>query len=161
VDTTIVYRGDCLLRGFDEDMRRGLDAGLRGARHPPDLRDERARPAQARRDIVATFSDGVEAPFGAVMFATGPYANVDGIGLEEVGVRLTPDGFIEVDAYSQTSVPSIYAVGDVTGRRAADPRGHSGRHRLCRDGVQQQPHSGRPVAGGNGGVREPEVATIG
>ncbi|UXN70061.1 glutathione-disulfide reductase [Devosia neptuniae] len=121
VDTTIIYRGDCILRGFDEDMRRGLEAGLidRGIK----LIYQTTIKSLARHgdDIAATFSDGVTAPYGAVMFATGRNPNVRGLGLETAGVKLTPAGAIAVDAYSQTSCPSIYAVGDVTGRAALTP----------------------------------------
>jgi glutathione reductase (NADPH) len=120
-ETTIVYRGECLLRGFDEDLRHGLDVAFedRGIRriyatNVTALRKEGS-------DIVVSFSDGVEAPFGAVMFAIGRDANVEGMGLEEVGVRLTPHRHIEVDAFAQTSVPSIYAVGDVTGGQELTP----------------------------------------
>jgi len=61
------------------------------------------------------------APYGAVMFATGRRANIHGLGLDKAGVELTPDNYIAVDAYSKTSVDSIYAVGDVTGRAALTP----------------------------------------
>ena len=121
VDTTIVYRGDCLLRGFDLDMRRGLEAGLtdRGVRiiYQTNVRSL----ARHGEDVAATFSDGVTAPFGAVMFATGRRANVRGLGLEKAGVHLNDRGEIAVDAYSRTNVPSIYAVGDVTGRAQLTP----------------------------------------
>lgn len=121
VNTTIIYRGDCILRGFDEDMRRGLEAGLtdRGIRliYQTTIKSL----AKAGNDISATFSDGVTAPFGAVMFATGRVANVHGLGLETAGVELNASGAIKVDAWSQTSVPSIYAVGDVTGRAQLTP----------------------------------------
>lgn len=121
VDTTIVYRGDCLLRGFDEDIRHGLDAGLveRGIKI---IYQTNVRSLQKDgSDIVVTFGDGVEAPFGAVMFATGRRANTAGLGLETAGVELESDGAVRVDAYSKSSVPSIYAVGDVTGRAALTP----------------------------------------
>jgi glutathione reductase (NADPH) len=121
VDTAIVYRGDCLLRGFDEDMRRGLEAGLidRGIRliYQTSI-TSLAKPAD---DVLVTFSDGVTAPFGAVMFATGRRPNIEGLGLEAAGVTLNETGAIAVDAYSQTSDPSIYAVGDVTGRAQLTP----------------------------------------
>lgn len=121
VHTTIVYRGDCLLRGFDDDMRRGLEAGLteRGVK----LIYQTTIQSLARRDgdTYATFSDGVTAPYGAVMFATGRTPNVRNLGLDKAGVELTALGAIKVDAYSQSSVPSIYAVGDVTGRAALTP----------------------------------------
>ena len=121
VDTTIVYRGDCVLRGFDEDLRQGLSAGLeaRGVRliYETNVRGLR----KSGDDIVVSFSDEVEAPYGAVMFATGRRANVSGFGLETAGVELTPDGFVAVDEFSRTSNPSIYAVGDVTGRSQLTP----------------------------------------
>jgi glutathione reductase (NADPH) len=121
VDTTIVYRGDCVLRGFDEDMRRGLEAGLttRGVRLT--YQTKIASLSKMGDAIHATFSDGVTAPYDVVMFATGRVANVEGLGLETAGVALNEDGTIAVDAYSQTSVPSIYAVGDVTGRAQLTP----------------------------------------
>ncbi|KKB09076.1 glutathione-disulfide reductase [Devosia chinhatensis] len=121
VDTTIIYRGDCILRGFDEDMKRGLEAGLteRGIRII--YQTTIASLSKPDEDILATFSDGVTAPYGAVMFATGRRPNIDSLGLESAGVALAPNGVIAVDAYSQTSVPSIYAVGDVTGRAQLTP----------------------------------------
>jgi len=121
VNTTIIYRGECLLRGFDDDMRRGLEAGLteRGIRIIYQTSIKAL--SRAGDDISVSLSDGVTAPFGAVMFATGRRANVGGLGLEKAGVELREDGVIAVDAYSQTSVPSIYAVGDVTGRAQLTP----------------------------------------
>ncbi|WIJ24325.1 glutathione-disulfide reductase [Devosia sp. RR2S18] len=121
VDTTIVYRGDCILRHFDEDMRRGLEAGLtdRGIRLIYQTNVNSL--TQAGNDVMAHFSDGVSAPFGAVMFATGRVSNTRGLGLETAGVELTAGGAIAVDAFSQSSCPSIYAVGDVTGRAQLTP----------------------------------------
>lgn len=121
VDTTIIYRGERVLRGFDEDMREGLEAGLvsRGIKLIYQTNVTALR--QAGDEIAVNFSDGVEAPFGAVMFATGRVANTTGLGLEAAGVTLDSRGAIVVDAYSQSSVPSIYAVGDVTGRVALTP----------------------------------------
>lgn len=121
VDTTIIYRGDCILRGFDEDMRRGLEAGLTDRGIKLIYQTTIKSLSKHGNDISATFSDGVTAPYGAVMFATGRNPNVRGLGLEAAGVKLTPAGAIAVDAYSQTSCPSIYAVGDVTGRAALTP----------------------------------------
>ncbi len=161
VHTTIVYRGTCVLRGFDEDLRRGLDAGLH-ARGISTIYETTVRALRRQgSDIVASFSDGVEAPFGAVMFATGRSPNVAGFGLEQVGVKLRPDGAIAVDPYSQTSVPSIYAVGDVTGRTALTPV-------AIRDGaaVAETLFNNNPVAVdhsmiGTAVFAEPELATIG
>ena len=121
VDTTLIYRGDCVLRGFDEDMRRGLEAGLtaRGVRLI--YQTTIASLDKVGDAVRANFSDGVSAPYDVVMFATGRRANTAGLGLETAGVKLNEDGSIAVDAYSQSSVPSIYAVGDVTGRAQLTP----------------------------------------
>lgn len=121
VDTTIVYRGDCILRGFDEDLRLGLEAGLQGRGIRIIYQTTIASLRRDGADIFASFSDEVEAPYGAVMFATGRRANSHGLGLEAAGVKLGRHGAIEVDEYSKTTVPSIYAVGDVTGRAALTP----------------------------------------
>ncbi len=161
VHTTLVYRGDCILRGFDEDLRKGLEAGLidRGIKIIYQTTITSLR--RHGDDILASFSDEVEAPFGAVMFATGRRANVKGFGLEELGVRLTPGGAIEVDKYSQTSIPSIYAVGDVTGRAQLTPvairEGAAFAATVFNDNPTAVDHS----LIGTAVFAEPEVATIG
>ena len=161
VDTTIIYRGERVLRGFDEDMREGLEAGLvsRGIKLIYQTNVKALR--QAGDEIAVNFSDGVEAPFGAVMFATGRVANTHGLGLEAVGVTLDARGAIVVDAYSQSSVPSIYAVGDVTGRVALTPV-------AIREGqaFADTLFNGRPTAVdhsqiGTAVFGEPELASIG
>jgi glutathione reductase (NADPH) len=161
VHTTIVYRGNCVLRGFDEDLRQGLDAGLemRGIRR---IYETNVRSlAKQGGDILVSFGDGTEAPFGAVMFATGRTPNVKGFGLEEAGVRLTLGGAIEVDKFSRTSVESIYAVGDVTGRVALTPvairEGAAVAETLFHDNPIAVDHS----LVGTAVFAEPEAATIG
>jgi glutathione reductase (NADPH) len=162
VETTIVYRGECVLRGFDEDLRRGLDSGLheRGIRRIYETNLTAIR--KAGGDYLASFSDGVEAPFGLVMFATGRRANIAGYGLEKLGIRLRPEtSCIWVDEYSRTSIPNIYAVGDVTGRAQLTPV-------AIREGAAfaETVFNGNPTAVdhsliGTAVFGEPEVATIG
>jgi glutathione reductase (NADPH) len=122
VKTTVVYRGERVLRGFDEDLRVGVEAGMqaRGVTFIYNCTIAKLS-RQGQGDVNVTFSSGVDAPYGGVMFATGRSPNVGGLGLEQVGVKLTSHGAIDVDAYSKTSVDSIYAVGDVTGRAALTP----------------------------------------
>ena len=121
VDTTIIYRGSRILRTFDDDVALGLEAGLidRGIKiiYQTTIRSL----ARHGADIIVSFSDDLSAPYGAVMTATGRIPNVRGLGLDKAGVQLTSAGAIKVDAWSQSSVPSIYAVGDVTGRSALTP----------------------------------------
>lgn len=66
-------------------------------------------------------TNGTEREFDHVFFATGRAPNTGGLGLEEAGVKLGRRGEIVVDDYSQSSVPSIYAIGDVTGRIELTP----------------------------------------
>jgi glutathione reductase (NADPH) len=161
VSTTIVYRGDCLLRGFDLDLRRGLEAGLgeRGIKIIYQTTIQSLR--QAGSDILASFSDGVQAPFGAVMFATGRRPNSHGLGLEEVGVRLGRHGAIEVDGYSQSSVPSIHAVGDVTGRAQLTPLAIREGAAFAATVFNNTPTEVDHSQIGTAVFAEPELATIG
>jgi glutathione reductase (NADPH) len=161
VHTTLVYRGECILRGFDEDLRKGLEAGMadRGIRFIYETTIRSMRKAGA--DTEVTFSDGVVAPFGLVMLATGRTSNVSSFGLEELGVELTPDGDIEVDEFSCTNVPSVYAVGDVTGRSALTPlairEGAAFAETVFNNNPTSVDFSLVPTAV----FSEPEVATIG
>jgi glutathione reductase (NADPH) len=161
VHTTIIYRGDKVLRGFDEDLRTGLEAGLqeRGVKL---IYETTIRSLERQRDdVLVRFSDEVDAPYGAVFFATGRRANTQGVGLEMAGVELNPDGSIKVDKYSKTSVDSIYAVGDVTGRSQLTPiavrEGWYVAETLFNDNPQWVDHSQI----GTAVFSEPEVATIG
>jgi glutathione reductase (NADPH) len=161
VDTTIVYRGECLLRGFDEDMRIGLDAAFEGRGIKRIYATSIRSLEKHGDDIRVRFSDGVDAPYGAVMFATGRKANTAGLGLEAVGVELHSNGSVKVDAFSRSSVPSIYAVGDVTGRAALTPV-------AIREGwyVAETLFNDNPIAVdhsqiGTAVFAEPEVSTIG
>jgi glutathione reductase (NADPH) len=161
VHTTLIYRGDRVLRGFDEDMREGLDAGLesRGIRRIYQTNVTALR--QAGSDTVASFSDGVEAPFGAVMFATGRVPNTHGLGLEAAGVNTGHRGAVVVDAWSRSSVPSIYAVGDVTDRVALTPiairEGQAFAETVFNDNPTAVDHS----LIGTAVFAEPEIAAIG
>ncbi len=121
VDTTLLYRRDKVLRGFDEDLRDGLmeempKKGLNIVTHNDITAIERKGDG-----LLATLKDGSTIEAGFIMYATGRIPNVAGLGLEDVGVKLKRNGAVAVDAYSQTSVPNIYAVGDVTDRAALTP----------------------------------------
>ncbi|MBU3260611.1 glutathione-disulfide reductase [Roseovarius sp. PS-C2] len=116
VQVTQYYRGAQILRGFDEEargliademMQNGVDLHLGCNIVEMEKRDGGFR-------VKAT--NGDDRMFDQVMFATGRTPNTAGLGLEEAGVKLGRNGEIVVDDYSQTSVPSIYAIGDVTDR---------------------------------------------
>jgi glutathione reductase (NADPH) len=161
VETTIVYRGNKVLRGFDEDLRDALNAGLeaRGIR----IIYETTIAALERNTegVVAHFSDGVDAPFGTVMFATGRRANTQGFGLEAAGVKLDEDGFIDVDEYSRTNVPDIFAVGDVTGRVQLTPVAIRDAVAFVETAFKDNPRAVDHSLVGTAVFSDPEIATIG
>jgi glutathione reductase (NADPH) len=116
VKTTQFYRGAQILRGFDDEARglvaeemkqRGVD--LHCGTTILEMRKEGDK-------IWVKATNGEERLFDQVMFATGRAPNTDNMGLEEIGVKLGRKGEVVVDDYSQTGVPSVYAVGDVTDR---------------------------------------------
>ncbi|MGZ2256995.1 FAD-dependent oxidoreductase [Roseobacter sp. A03A-229] len=79
-------------------------------------REMQTEAEDAQGPIWVKSTNGGERVFDMVLFATGRDPNTKDMGLEEVGVKLGRRGQIEVDDYSQTAVPSIYAIGDVTDR---------------------------------------------
>jgi glutathione reductase (NADPH) len=120
-DVTLVYRGENILRGFDDDVRAHLRAEMerRGIRVICKRIVEAIE--QVDHGLCVELSDHDDIVVDKVMFATGRRPNVKGLGLETVGVRINEKGAIEVDEFSRTSVPHIYAVGDVTDRIALTP----------------------------------------
>jgi glutathione reductase (NADPH) len=113
---TLVYRGENILRGFDDDVR----AHLRGEMEARGIKVIVGHVVTAidRRDrrYAAALSGGHTIEADRVMFAVGRKPNIANLGTEQVGIRTAPHGGIAVDAYSRTSVPNIYAIGDVTNR---------------------------------------------
>jgi glutathione reductase (NADPH) len=122
VDTTIVYRGRELLSRFDMDIRRLLHAemknrGIRIVCHEIFSRIEKSPGGR----LAAHLTDGQILDVDQLMLAVGRLPNVEGLGLEAVGVELNKKGAIHVDDYSRTSVGHIWAIGDVTDRMALTP----------------------------------------
>lgn len=129
VETVLAYRGDLVLRGFDPDLRQMATDQL--AEIGIDVRLE-STPTKLEKDgdaIRVTFDNGREERFDKVMFATGRAPYTKDLGLEAAGVALGENGKIIVDQWSQTNVPSVFAVGDVTDRVNLTPvairEGHS------------------------------------
>ncbi|MHA1544447.1 MAG: glutathione-disulfide reductase [Alphaproteobacteria bacterium] len=121
VDTTVVYRRDKVLRGFDEDLRDHLTAAMkaRGIRFIFDTIVERID--KTDNGVRVTCTNGSISEVQEMMFAVGRLANTKGIGLEEIGVELKPNGAVVVDKFSKSSVDNIYAVGDVTDHKNLTP----------------------------------------
>jgi len=121
-DTTLVYRGPQILRGFDEDVRnhlsqeiakKGIDLQLNNNIEKIELADN------GQKQV--TLSDGTQKTVDCVLYATGRIPNTAELGLNNAGVELGKKGEIPVDKYSKTNIDNIYAVGDVTDRIALTP----------------------------------------
>lgn len=119
---TIVNRGDTILRGYDEQIRdrllqismtKGIDFKFNAPFRSIEKNDD------GSLTVHLEGCDPIQAD--AVLVAAGRVPNSRGMGLEEVGVELDKDGAIKVDETNQSSVPSIYAVGDVTNRIQLTP----------------------------------------
>ena len=118
---TLSYRGEEILRGFDNDVRRHLHLEL-GKKGIEVLTGHRVVAIERAGGALRVRCDGAEdRQVDAVMFATGRAPNTAGLGLERIGVKLDKSGAVSVDQYSRSNVGSIYAVGDVTDRIALTP----------------------------------------
>ena len=115
-EVTQYYRGAQILRGFDDEARGLLAESMRDRGIDLHLGTDVLEMEERDGGIWVKSSTGREGVFDQVLFATGRVPNTSGLGLEEAGVTLGRKGEVPVDAYSQTAVPSIYAVGDVTDR---------------------------------------------
>jgi len=120
---TQLYRGEQVLRGFDEDVRAFISSEMVKSGVALRLNTDVAAIAFERgaEGMRVELLDGSHICVDAVLYATGRVPLTDGLGLEAVGVQQTATGAIKVNDQYQTSVPSIYAVGDVTARVQLTP----------------------------------------
>jgi glutathione reductase (NADPH) len=161
VDTTLVYRGDRVLKHFDADLGNFLaeQMALRGVkiRFNTDIHQVE-REGGALRCVTG---DREHLACDTVLFATGRLPNTKRLGLEDIGVELAPNGAVMVDQTFQTAVPSIYAVGDVIHRMQLTPvalaEGMLVADRLFNGGTEHMDYSGIPTAI----FSHPNVGTVG
>ncbi len=162
---TLVYRGENILRGFDDDVRAHLRGEMeaRGIEvvvgHVVTAIDRHQKGDAAR--YTATLSGGRRIDADRVMFAVGRRPNTANLGIEAVGVRMAEHGGIAVDAYSRSSVPSIYAIGDVTNRINLTPvairEGHAFADTVFGGRPTTADHTNVPTAV----FSEPEIGVVG
>jgi glutathione reductase (NADPH) len=121
VETTLYYRGELPLRGFDHDVRAFATEEL--AKKGIDIRlGTNLTKLEKHKDGIRTHdTQGEQKVFGQVMFATGRAPKTHGLGLDRLGVEMKADGAIQVGLYSQSSVEGIHAIGDVTDRFQLTP----------------------------------------
>jgi len=121
VKTTQMLRSDQILRGFDDETRGFVADAMRG--RGVDLRTNVnvVRIEKTDAGLSVTDTNGDTHLVDQVMYATGRRPNSDNLGLESLGVEMGGRGQVIVDDYSQTAVPSIFAVGDITDRANLTP----------------------------------------
>ncbi|GBO85495.1 glutathione-disulfide reductase [Marinobacter adhaerens] len=161
VETTLLYRGDLFLRGFDNDIRRFTEQEMRkkgvNLRFGVTIESVEAENAHYRVQL----NNGETLETGLVMAATGRRALVDGLGLTDLGVQLSASGHVVVDDHFQTAVPSITALGDVIGTPQLTPvalaQGMVLSRRLFGDGKGDMDYSAIPTAV----FCQPNIGTVG
>ena len=121
VDTTLAYRGAQILRGFDNHIREGLAEEMVHNGIKVCLATQPATIEKTKNGLCITCTDEMQMEVDQVMYATGRIPNVQGLGLENIGVKPGKHGEIPVDEFSRTTCPSVFALGDVAGRSALTP----------------------------------------
>ena len=182
VRVSVVYRGEQILRGFDDDLRDHLAQAMRAAGIEVLTRTEirsitrtgdgeattrTAAPAPAAdgpapgEGFRITLSGGEERATGLVTLATGRGPNVEGLGLDRAGVETDAKGAIRVGVDSRTTAANIWAVGDVTNRLALTPVAIREGHAFADTVFGKRPwfcdHANVPVAV----FGTPEIGTVG
>lgn len=157
----LVHRGDELLRGFDDDVRHHARVEMEERGIHVVLRHTVAAIEKRGRAVCARLSDGASHEVDQIMFATGRRANTAGIGLERAGIAVDARGAIAVDESSRSSVPSIYAIGDVTDRLQLTPVAIREGHAFADTAFGNKPwtvdHKNVPTAV----FSEPEIGVVG
>jgi glutathione reductase (NADPH) len=161
VETILIYRGEKILRGFDEDLRDHLTAEMRKKGIEIRTKADVTRIERSGDGVRVTLEDGTGFGAGQIMFATGRIPNVMDLGLEKAGVELTPHYAVKVDEYSKSTVDNIYAVGDVTNRVNLTPvairEGHAFADTVFGGKDIRVNHANIPTAV----FSQPEIGTVG
>ena len=161
-DVTVVYRGENILRGFDDDVRAHVRSEMEMAGITILTGCTVTKVDKPNKEFITHLSNGSSLASNQVMFAIGRHPNVGGLGLEKAGVALNPrNGGISVDSFSKTSVPNIYAIGDVTHRINLTPvairEGHAFADTVFGKKTVEVDHANIPTAV----FSQPEVGTVG
>lgn len=121
VETILIYRGDQILRGFDQDLRAHLTNEMKKKGVEIRTRADIQTIEKSGDGVRLTLTDGATFGAGHVMFATGRIPHTKGLGLEQAGVEMDAQGAVKVDGFSRTNIANIFAVGDVTNRMNLTP----------------------------------------
>ncbi|MEO0410270.1 MAG: glutathione-disulfide reductase [Pseudomonadota bacterium] len=159
--TQVYYKNANILRGFDDDMRRGVMAQMKehgvkfhlGAAFESLQKDGEA--------IKVALTDGATLETDAVMYAIGRLPNTQDLGLADAGIAVNDRGAISVDTFSKTSVDHIWAVGDVTDRIALTPVAIKEGHAFADTEFGNKPWEPNHESVSSAVFSTPEIATVG
>lgn len=158
---TQLYRGEQILRGFDDDIRNHLSGEMVKSGIDLRLKTDVTRVEKTGNALTVHLTDGSSLEVDCVMAATGRKPNTDGLGLEAIGVNTDAEGAVVVNDYSRTSVENIYAVGDVTNRINLTPvairEGHAFADTVFGNRPRTADHTDVPAAV----FSQPPVGTVG
>jgi glutathione reductase (NADPH) len=161
-DVTVIYRGDNILRGFDEDVRAHVRSEMEMAGITILTGCTVTKIDKPNKEFITHLSNGSSIASNQVMFAIGRHPNIANLGLENAGVAInSKNGGIAVDGFSKTSVPNVYAIGDVTHRINLTPvairEGHAFADTVFGNKTIEVDHTTIPTAV----FSQPEVGTVG
>ncbi|MEM0906546.1 MAG: glutathione-disulfide reductase [Pseudomonadota bacterium] len=160
-DTTLIYRGDEILRGFDNEVRKTVREAMEARGVKFIFNDIFTSVSRQANGLSAQLKNGGTLEVDEILFATGRVPATDDLGLENAGVELNARGAVIVDHESRSSVPSIYAVGDVTDRVNLTPvairEGHAFADTVFGGKPVHVDHTCIPTAV----FSQPEVGTVG
>jgi glutathione reductase (NADPH) len=161
-DVTVIYRGENILRGFDDDVRAHVRTELEKAGITILTGCTVTKVDKHGTEFTSHLSNGSSIASDQVMFAIGRHPNVANLGLEKAGVAINPrNGGVAVDGWSRSSVPNIYAIGDVTHRFNLTPvairEGHAFADTVFGNRPVQVDHATIPTAV----FSQPEVGAVG
>jgi len=161
VETHLLYRGDLILRGFDEDLRSGLQTEMAKKGIDVQTNANVCCIHDHTTHFTVDIDDNPSLDVELVMYATGRVPHTTGLGLDKAGVNLDDAGAIMVDEFSQTNIDNIYAVGDVTNRAQLTPvairEGHAFADTVYGDRPTSVDHAMIPTAV----FSQPEMGTVG
>lgn len=161
-DVTVIYRGDNILRGFDDDVRTHVRSEMEKQGITILTGCTVTKVDKHGEGYTSHLSNGSSIASEQVMFAIGRHPNVANLGLDKAGIAINPhNGGIAVDGWSKTSVPNIYAIGDVTHRHNLTPvairEGHAFADTVFGKRPVQVDHATIPTAV----FSQPEIGTVG
>jgi glutathione reductase (NADPH) len=120
-ETRIVHRSDQMLRGFDDELRAHMHIETERSGVRLTMKATLTKLEKLPDGLRATLSTGEKVDTDVVLYAIGRHPNTAGLGLERAGVKLDDEGAVIVNEFSESCVPSVYAIGDVTNRMNLTP----------------------------------------